>query len=209
MRIVSLVVFIFVSFAVFAQDDFITVGNPAELSGKIEQASAKVSSIKSGFVQQKHLSILEETLESKGNFLFKKENNVKWQYYEPFSYTIIVANAKYIIDNEGRTNVFDVNSNEMFRQINKMIVTAISGYFVGSSDFDLSLKQNSNLYLAMLKPVEESVSQMLESINIYFDKESLSVVKIKFVEPGGDYTLIVFKNRQENIEIPDDAFVLK
>ena len=209
MRIVSLVVFVFVSFTVFSQNDFTLVENPKELSGKIEQASEKVSSIKSGFVQQKHLSILEETLVSKGRFLFKKENKVKWQYYEPFSYTIIVANGKFIIDNEGHTNVFDVNSNEMFRQINKMIVTAISGDFVGSNDFDLTLKKNKNFYLAMLKPVEDYVSQMLESINIYFDKEDLAVVKIKFVEPGGDYTLIVFENRQENIEIPDDAFVLK
>jgi len=208
MRIVSLAVFVLLSFSVFSQSDFTLVENPDDLSSKIEQASEKVLSIKSDFVQQKHLSILEETLESRGRFLFKKENKVKWQYYSPFSYTIIVANGKFIIDNEGRTNEFDVNSNEVFRQINKMIVTAISGNFVGSEEFALVLKQSDDFYLALLKPVESHVSQMLESINIYFDKETISVVKIKFVEPGGDFTSIVFENRQENIEIPDAEFLL-
>lgn len=203
---ISLLLFLMISLSVFSQEEFILIENPNEVSKKIEQHSASVFSIKSDFTQQKHLSILEETLESTGNFIFKKTDNVKWQYATPFDYTIIVANGKFIIDNEGSTSEFDLNSNEIFKQINKMIVTAISGNFIGNNDFSVVFKENEKYYLAQLSPVEETVAEMLESINIYFSKESLSVEKVKFVEPGSDYTLIVFENQKENAKIDDSEF---
>lgn len=206
MRKISLLLFLAISLSAFSQEEFILLEDPDEISKKIEQHSANVSSIKSDFVQQKHLSILEETLESKGNFLFKKTDKVKWQYSSPFDYTIIVANGKFIIDNEGNTSEFNLSSNEIFRQINKMIVTAISGNFIGNNDFSVVFKESKNHYLAQLKPVEETVAEMLESINIYFNKGNLKVEKVKFVEPGNDYTLIIFENQKENVEIDESEF---
>lgn len=209
MRIISSIIFFFILFSAYSQNNFVLVNDVESLNKAIKENSLKVTSIKSDFEQHKVLSMLEETLISEGNFLYKKENNVKWQYTSPFEYTIIIANGKFMINNEGRISEFDLNSNEMFRQINNMIITAISGDFIDNDDFSVIFKENSNFYLAELMPVEETVSEMLEAINIYFSKENLGVEKVKFIEPGDDYTLIVFKNREQNITFNDNEFQIK
>lgn len=209
MRIISSIIFFFILFSAYSQNNFVLVNDVESLNKIIKENSLKVTSIKSDFEQHKVLSMLEETLISEGNFLYKKENNVKWQYTSPFEYTIIIANGKFMINNEGRISEFDLNSNEMFRQINNMIITAISGDFIDNDDFSVIFKENNNFYLAELMPVEETVSEMLEAINIYFNKENLGVEKVKFIEPGDDYTLIVFKNREQNITLNDNEFQIK
>lgn len=209
MRIISSIIFFFILFSAYSQNNFVLVNDIESLNKAIKENSLKVTSIKSDFEQHKVLSMLEETLISEGNFLYKKENNVKWQYTSPFEYTIIIANGKFMINNEGRISEFDLNSNEMFRQINNMIITAISGDFIDNDDFSVIFKENSNFYLAELMPVEETVSEMLEAINIYFNKKNLGVEKVKFIEPGDDYTLIVFKNREQNITLNNKEFQIK
>lgn len=182
------------------------VDNTEPLNKAIKENSLKVFSIKSDFKQHKVLSMLEETLVSEGNFLYKKEDQVKWQYTSPFEYTIVISNGKFQINNEGCISEFDMNSNEMFKQINNMIITAISGDFIDNKEFSVKFKENNNYYIAQLSPTEKTVAEMLSSINIYFTKEDLNVEKVKFVEPGDDYTLIIFKNRQQNIQIKDSEF---
>ena len=209
MRIISAITFFFVLFSASAQEDFVVVDNIDQINKTIQENTQKVFSIKSDFTQHKNLSMLEETLISKGSFLFKKEDNVRWQYTSPFEYTIVVSNGKFQINNEGSISEFDMNSNEMFSQINNMIVTAISGDFIDNEDFTVIFKENNNFYLAELSPTEQYVAEMLKSINIYFHKEFFSVEKVKFVEAGDDYTLIIFENRQENIQINDDEFLVK
>jgi len=190
----------------FSQESFSLVENPDILSQEIKSQSDKTFSIRSDFEQRKHLSMLEETLISNGSFAYKKENDVKWQYSYPFNYTIVISNGKFLIDNEGKSSEFDINSNEMFKQINKMIVTAISGDFIGNDDFEVSFYKNEKYYLAELRPKDIFVEDMLKSINIYFSKDKFIVEKVKFVEPGDDFTLIIFKNREQNIKFSDNEF---
>lgn len=209
MRIISIFLFITISFSISAQSDYVLVKNINPINEAIKENSENVFSIKSDFIQQKNLSMLEETLVSEGNFLFKKENNVKWQYSSPFEYTIVVANGKFQINNEGRISEFDMNSNEMFRQINNMIVTAISGNFIDNPEFKVEFYENDEFYKAKLIPNESVVAEMLSAISIFFDKKDFNVQKVKFMEPGDDYTLIIFKNRQQNIDVKDEDFNIK
>lgn len=202
-----IIVFLLVGF-VRAQNDFTRVENNTELKTSIKEHSALLESIKSNFTQEKHLSMLEEVVISKGKFLFKKEDNIRWEYDTPFEYTIIVSGGKFLIDNEGKKSEFDINSNPMFRQISNMIVMAVSGDFVDNNQFKVEFFENSEFYLAELQPVNEQVSQMLSVIYIYFDKKSLNVVKVKFMEPGDDFTLIKFHEYQQNIDLSTSDFQL-
>jgi outer membrane lipoprotein carrier protein len=179
----------------------VKIENVIDLNNAIKENSEKVFSIKSDFIQQKNLSMLEETLESTGNFLYKKENMVKWHYSSPFEYTIVVANGKFQINNEGKISEFDLNSNEMFRQINSMIVTAISGNFINNPNFKVEFYENNEFYKAKLIPKETVVADMLSAISIFFDKDNFNVQKVKFLEPGEDFTLITFINRKQNTDV--------
>lgn len=196
---------------VFSQqtESFSPAQNIPAIKEKIIVVSAEINSLSSNFTQEKHLVMMEDVLVSKGNFQFKKENKVRWAYTYPIDYTIIINENQFIILNEGKASTFDIASNKMFSEINQMIVMAIKGNFVDSKEFKSAFSENKEYYKIALTPVNEQVASMLSSIEIYFDKKDMSVGKVKFIEPGDDFTLIIFSDRILNGNIPDNTFTLK
>lgn len=195
---------------VWAQDaGFHPVVDKGPVVQAISKQSSSTNSLQCTFVQEKHLEMLEEVLISQGQFLFKKENSVRWQYLDPIRYTILIHNGKFTIDNDGKVTEFNTDSNPMFREINKMIITAIRGDFIGNTDFAPAYFESSGQYMSRLIPSSDQVRTMIESIDIYFDKSSMQVVKVVFSEPGGDMTSIKFADIIVNLEISDNQFTLK
>ena len=190
-------------------DDFKTISDIDEVKNRIRETSAQTQSISSDFSQEKHLTMMEEVLTSKGRFLFKKENNVKWEYYEPITYSIVIRGSRFIINNDGKISEYDTEANKLFREINNMIVMAIQGDFVDNADFMASFYQNDKRYLANLKPKNEMLKDILTNIEIYFSKKDMSVSAVRFIEPGEDFTKITFTNRRANINITDDQFEIR
>ena len=193
----------------FAQDDsFRVVADVVTLKTELISHSETTSSIESEFIQEKHLWMLDEVVISKGFFLFKKDNNVRWQYNTPIEYIISIHNGLFTIVSNGKVSEFDIDSNPMFSEINKMIVTAIRGDFVDNSDFKSEFLENDKQYLAKLSPTNSNVKSMLEIIEIYFDKVNMEVEKVIFREQGDDFTSIVFINRIVNSELSDERFII-
>ena len=149
---------------------------------------------------------MEEVLVSRGWFLFKKENKVRWEYFDPIVYAIIINQNKFTINNDGKTSEFDTKSNKLFKEINNMIVMAIQGNFVDNPDFAAHFYQNNEIYLAVLKPQNKLLENIIIKIEICFSKSELAVTEVKFIEPGDDFTKIIFTNRKANIEIKDEQF---
>jgi len=189
-----------------APDGFSPVPNVAFIKNGIQRSSDTTVSITSNFVQEKHLTMMDEVLISRGKFLFKKENHVKWQYTSPIHYAIVINGDEFTINNDGKISRFDTESNKLFKEINNMIVMAIRGDFMDNNNFSSAFYENNTYYLAALTPDIEQLKNILVSIEIYFDKKDFGVRQVRFIESGGDFTLIVFKNRKTNIKIPDNQF---
>ena len=77
--------FILVPFLGFSQN-YKTVKDTTALKQKIESMSKATTSIESDFIQEKNLSMLSEKIISKGHFVFKKENLLRWEYSTPSKY---------------------------------------------------------------------------------------------------------------------------
>jgi len=207
--------FLFISLllaaACFGQtpDGFSKVSDVTSFKNKVKVTSQQTNSISSDFTQEKHLTMMEEVLISQGRFWFKKENKVKWEYYKPINYAIIINQNSFIINNDGKISEFDTGSNKLFKEINSMIVMAIQGNFVDNPDFTSGFHENDKKYLAVLTPQNELLKGILTQIEIYFRKPDMAVAEVKFIEPGEDFTKIIFTNRKVNIEINDDQFKAK
>ncbi len=187
-------------------DGFKKIESSSPIKDKIKASTSAVTSIQSDFIQEKHLSMMEEVLLSEGRFLFKRENQVLWQYTKPIDYAILLKENTFSIINEGELSTYDIEGNKMFREINNMILTAIQGNFIDNDDFRLGLFQNDKQILARLEPVDLQVASMLNFIEIFINPSSFDIEAVKFIESGGDYTRILFKNRLLNADIPDSAF---
>lgn len=175
----------------------------------IDKMAASTSSIQAGFKQEKYLSILSDLIESEGNIQFKKPNLLRWEYNEPFQYTIILNGEKIIINDQGNVNSFDIASSEAFKQINELIINSVQGNVLDEERFTIEYLEGKELFLAKLTPKDAKMGQFLKGIDIYFDKSDFSVSKIKLVEPEDDYTLISFYHKKMNEPIADERFALK
>ncbi len=176
---------------------------------KFNQTTKTLTSTRSDFVQEKHLSFMEDNIVSKGTFRYKKDNKVRLEYTTPFQYLMVLNEGKMYIRDGSKVNKFDTRSNKLFRQINDMLINTLNGNVLGSKEYAISYYENAAAYRMELKPTEKTVQEFMQKIDIYIDKQKLYVSKVEITEQSGDYTLMSFLNVQQNTAIKDEEFVVK
>jgi outer membrane lipoprotein-sorting protein len=207
---ILILVFLFIKSVVFSQDalKYYPVSNLHEIEQKLAANSAKINSIKSDFIQEKHLEFLNDTIITKGKFWFQKENFLRWEYTSPFKYIIVINNGKFIVKDEDKVSEFDINSNKAFQQVNNLIISSVKGSLMEENMFEIKAFKNETTYLLALVPKDINMKNVLNKIELYFDAETLDVIKVKMIENEQDYTIISFINKKYNETIPTSTFIV-
>jgi len=179
----------------------------AGFKSRLEAMSKKVNTIESDFIQEKNLSVLTNKIISKGHFLYKKENNIRWEYSQPYRYLIIISNNRIFIKEDQNQKQYDMQSNKMFQEMNKFISGCIQGDILkNDQEFNIAYFEDDQNYFVTLMPRAESMRKMLNEVQIWFNKSDLTVSRIKMLESGGDYTRIDFTNKKLNTDISVEKF---
>jgi len=172
--------------------------------------SASLNTIESDFIQEKKLEMLSNSLISKGYFCFKKVNQIRWEYSQPYRYLIIINQDKIYIKEDKDQKQYDMKSNKMFQEMNRFISGCIQGDILkNEKEYQIKYFEDSHSYFVTLVPVSEKMRQMLNEVQIWFDRDDLTVSRIRMLESGGDYTKIDFTNKRLNTEIPLEKFSFK
>ncbi len=201
-------VLIFISHFYFSQN-FKPVKDTLALKQRIESMSKSVNSIESDFTQEKNLSILSEKVNSKGHFVFKKENMLRWEYFLPYKYLIVINKEKIWIKDDKKTSKYDMNTNKVFKEINDIMISCVQGTIFKAGKFAITYFENEKLYKLELTPLQKNMKESLKKINMYFDKNVTSVFKLDMIEPNEDYTTLEFINKKINAAVADNIFNLK
>ncbi len=211
MRSFFIILFFIVSTVSFSQvpQGFKPVKDTAAFKLKMQEQSKLIQTMESDFTQEKYLSVMSEKIISKGHFMFKKKNMLRWEYNQPYNYTIAINKDKMFIKDKGKVSKYDINSNKMFKSINEMMVSTVDGTLLNNKDYKTSYYENEKFYLLELIPIQKGAKDFLKAIHLYIDKTDYSVLKVKMIEPGDDYTLIEFANRKTNQAIGDEKFIVK
>lgn len=211
MNKIIIIIFVLFGLSVFGQAPagFKPIKDTTAFKHKMQEQSKLINSIESDFTQEKYLSVMSEKIISKGHFMFKKQNMLRWEYNQPYNYTIAINKDKMFIKDKGKVSKYDINSNKMFKSINEMMVSTVNGTLLNSKDYKTSYFENDKYYLLELIPIQKGAKDFLKAIHLYIDKTDYSVVKVKMIEPGDDYTLIEFANRKTNQPIGDEKFIVK
>lgn len=187
------------------QDGFKPVEDPGQLVERLNENALKIETISSSFIQKKQLEFLDEIIISKGAFWFRKENDLRWAYKEPFEYVIVIHGGKFQIRDGEEVSAFDIESNPAFAEINKLIVGMVSGN-ITPEKFELEAFENNEQYLVRLYPREGTMKKVISTMELYFDKSDLSVAQVIMKESEKDYTVITFIDKQINEPIADTVF---
>jgi outer membrane lipoprotein-sorting protein len=205
---VFITVFSFCSLFLSAQN-FRSVKDTIALKEKIEQMSKTINTIESDFTQEKNLSVLSEKVLSKGHFVFKKENMLRWEYSSPYKYLIVINKDKIWIKDDKKTSKYDMNSNKVFKEINDIMLSCVQGNIFKANKFKVAYFENDKYYKLELTPIQKTMKESLKKINMYFDKNVTSVSKLDMIEPNEDYTTLEFVNKKINGPVQDNIFTAK
>jgi outer membrane lipoprotein-sorting protein len=209
-KIVLLLAIIGCGFSVKAQHaGYTAVTDLAKFKSAFMDVAQKTTTIKSDFIQDKNLSMLSEKITSKGKFWFKKSNQVRMEYTQPFEYLMIINQDKVYIKDGTKENTISTKSNKLFQQINKITVDCVQGTALDNPDFATKIFENKGSYLVELTPVSKDLKNYFSTINIIIDKKDYTVSSIEMNESSGDNTTIRFINKEMNTILPDALFTIK
>jgi len=194
----------------FAQLPANQMKNPEGFKAALSKLSDEINTIESSFTQVKVLSLFEEKIISKGSFIYKKENQVRWEYVTPYPYLIIISNNQLFVREETAEKKYDLADNAMFREMNRFISGCIRGDILkNEKDYRVSYFEDKDSYFVRLIPVSEAMRRMLAEVHLYFNKSDLTVWRVKMIEPGDDYTQIDFTNKRLNVPVSAEKFSFK
>jgi outer membrane lipoprotein carrier protein len=189
-----------------AQEQKMTAQEIVKFKETIENQSKSIKSIKTDFVQLKHMDFLTKDIETSGKMFFKSPNMLNWQYTKPYQYSIIFKNNKVYINDQGNKSTVDAKS-KIFEKINKLIVGSVSGNMFDDKEFEMSYFKTKEHYITKLIPKTAAIKKMIKQIELYFPLKDSTVSEVKLMESSGDYTKIIFKNKVINAKFDDSVFI--
>lgn len=178
-----------------------------EIRGKLANNAKNIYSLKSTFTQNKYISSLGISVESKGMFLYKKQDKkIRWEYTSPNKFLVIIKNGE--IHTQNQENSFPNNNvSKLFSELNSIILSSLNGEILSDNNFTYEIKENNKQFIIELSPRSNSrLKPILEKLNIFINKTDLAIAEIKLTEPVGDYTSIVLDNVQMNVSVNDSNF---
>ena len=205
-RIFSLIIFLLFIFNTSYAQNYKPLEN-REAFLKIYKEKAKATaSLTSDFTQMKTISMLEKKLISEGRFCYKSPSKVRMEYIKPFAFLFILNNDRVIIRSNQKETTIPTSSNKIFKIISQITVDCVSGDVFDNKNFKSSILESNTQYEVTLIPTFKELESILKEIKVIVSKKDYTVDRIEMSEVSGDFTQIVFKNKEINPSVPDATF---
>lgn len=176
---------------------------------EISEAAASIKTMQCDFVQTKHMKMLGNELVSKGEMSCSQPNKLRWEYLSPYTYTFILYNNEVILKKRERTDVIDVNSNKMFKEIANIMLNSVLGNCFSDKSFKVNIKSEDEQYIATLLPVKKEMKMIFSRITLHYDKKQAMVRVVELHEKNGDNTIITLTNVCKNEPIDENIYHVK
>lgn len=189
-----------------AQETKMSAAEISAFRAMVEKESSNIKSLKTDFIQYKHMDFLSKDIETSGEMYFKSPNWLNWKYTKPYQYSIVFKNNKVHINDQGNKSTMDAGNSKIFEKINKMIIGSVSGNMFDDKEYTISYYKTKDHNITKLVPKSASIKKYIAQIDLYFPKGESTVSQVKLIEPSKDFTRIVFKNKVINAKIDDAVF---
>jgi outer membrane lipoprotein-sorting protein len=193
----------------FSQNKPMDQASIETLKKRVKEVAQNTRTLSCDFVQVKEMSMIAEKITSSGKFYLKKEKMLRWEYLKPFSYLIVIRNDQISIKDDNKVNQFNVQSNKLFLEINRIILGSIQGTLLtDEKNFRASYFESPTAWVVKLVTLNARLRESLNEVIIYFNREDFAVGRVDMNESGGDCTKITFTSRKTNQPIADEKFLV-
>jgi len=178
---------------------------------QVERKMSGARSFVADFEQKKKLSIFKATAVSSGFILFMRPDHLRWEIRKPFRSILIVSGngvAKIeFVAGEPRPLKLGRGRDAIL-----IAMERIRSWFKGDFDregkhykVDVSRRPTP---LIVLTPLDARLKKTLKAIEFTPTKDLAGMRQVTIRERGGDYTVLVFQRRVDNVTVPSNAFSL-
>lgn len=206
MKMYNPIIILLFNFLFFTQEQKMTPSEISTFKASVEKEAKSIKSLKTDFVQYKHLSFLSKEIETSGKMYLKSPDLLKWEYTNPYKYSIIFKNNKIYINDQGKKSTIDAGNSKMFEKINKLIAGSVSGNLFDEQEFTIQYYKSTGFYITKLTPKTATIKKYIKVVELYFPIGESTVSQVKLIEPSDDFTKIVFKNKLLNAKVEDSVF---
>lgn len=183
-------------------------GDKDRVFSEIAGAASRTTTISSEFIQEKHLSMLEDAVYSRGRFYYKRNDRLRWEFIEPASWGFVVngEKAKRWRGPAGSGQSFAVHRVPFIKTFTDQVFAWARADFEWMRQrYCITLLSESPVDLKLV-PVLSEEKEYLDHIRIVFAAGAAHVSTVEVHEADGDFTIIRFLKTVLNLPLHDDLF---
>jgi len=172
---------------------------------RIRSETAPIKTLKTSFVQQKHLKILVKPVRAEGVIYFSAPDSLRWEYRTP-SPSVLMSHqgkTKRFYAKAGRWSVDSGANLQTMSFILDEIKRWLAGRFEDNPDFKAMLMPDQRI---VLTAKSAGLSGMINRIELKLSKQPGMIESVMIVENEDSYTLIEFKDTEFNTPLPSSLF---
>jgi len=178
------------------------------LLANMEKELGTIKSLKTAFIQEKHLSIFSDVIKAKGLCLFKAPDLVRFEINEPF-HSVFIAQHKKVAKYEllrDKWQKLDIPGRDRILMVTKQIAAWLQGKFRDQNGiYNISATVGQDT-IVILTPKDKRFRENISAIELTLAENKKHISSVNLLEPGGDFTIMKFFDQQRDIELSDEIF---
>jgi outer membrane lipoprotein-sorting protein len=183
--------------------------NVEAVLARLEERMSAVQTLKSGFVQEKRLAILEQPLVLKGTIFMEKPGRFAWHVREPVRYSMVIRDevVRQWDEDTQRVQTVSLSKNPGF----KMAIRQMRGWFSGAyrsmlGEYEVTVVNQAPISLKFTPREGGFAEGAIEGVTIVLESDERYIREMQIAETGGDSTLLVFVDTLLNAPIDPSAW---
>lgn len=179
----------------------------AEFLAALNAKNAGVETIRCGFTQIKHNTMLAQDAESSGDFYFKRPGKLALLYNQPAGDRIVMGQSDFLIVAGGSRSVVKIASNPLFLQMQQIFTACFSGDITAlSSDGIFRCHKSGEKYIVEIIPRSKRARRYISKMVLVFSIHDMLLDELRMDEASGNFTRYRFTDKQTNLSVPDSCF---
>lgn len=172
---------------------------------QLRKDAEQIKTIRSDFVQEKHLQILSRPLISKGVFYYEAPGSLRWEYQSPIRSILLMHEGRvtrYIWGKNGFRKDSGLSLQAM-QIVLQEITKWLGGHFDDNPAFTASLEPDRRI---VLTPKKKALSAIIRNIELILSDRPGVIKSVTIYEGEKSFTRIIFKNVRVNEVLKETVF---
>lgn len=175
---------------------------------RLKNTAGTVDTIRSSFVQEKHLAMFSEVLASHGSFFFQRPGRLRWEYERPVRMGFVIDGDK------GRRWNSLASQEQPFQLADSPEMRIAAEQLLVWTELDLDkLRRCYDIELATRMPVALRLTpkglaarRFVDHLRVTFSADGMTVAEVAIFEQGGDRTRLCFSDTEINRPLSEALF---